>query len=131
MGNFMQSPMPAVCKARQCASADCKMRRWITVFSAIAILTTAPAFALDQNATKPESTKDFYITVTANGLYLCGEGFGGLYGCIDEALSREVQSVVISASENCSVAEVQELINAVHAAGFSQVGVASFSEPDI
>lgn len=57
-------------------------------------------------------------------------GIWGLYGCIDEALSREVKSVVISASSDASVHAVQEIINAVHAVGFEQVGVATFQDSD-
>lgn len=74
--------------------------------------------------------EDFYITVTANDIYLCGEGFGGIYGCIDEAISREVKSVVISASTEASVHAVHDLIKAVHAIGFDKVGFATFEESD-
>ena len=69
---------------------------------AIAICTLIPAFAVSGTAAEPESVNDFYITITANDLYLCGEGFGGLYGCIDAAVSREAKSVVISASTEAS-----------------------------
>ena len=74
--------------------------------------------------------EDFFITITANELYLCGEGFGGIYGCIDEAISREVKSVVISASNKATVNAVQVLLNAVHAVGFDKVGLATFYESD-
>ncbi len=81
-------------------------------------------------AAEAESNNDFYITITANDLYLCGEGFGGMYGCIDEAISREVKSVVISASSKATVQVVQDLVTVVHAVGFDQVGVAAFDEHD-
>ncbi len=74
--------------------------------------------------------EDFFITITANELYLCGEGFGGIYGCIDEAISREVKSVVISTSNKATVNAVQVLLNAVHAVGFDKVGLATFYESD-
>ena len=84
------------------------------------------------NAGEPASipAEDFYITVTANDIYLCGEGFGGIYGCIDEAISREVKSVVISASTEASVHAVHDLIKAVHAIGFDKVGFATVEESD-
>lgn len=83
-------------------------------------------------ANEPASTPadDFYITVTANDIYLCGEGFGGIYGCIDEAVSREAKSVVISASSEASIHGVHELIKAVHAIGFDKVGFATFDASD-
>ena len=96
--------------------------------NAIVLSILIPAFATGGGATETDSVSDFYITVTANDLYLCGEGFGGLYGCIDEAVSRESKSVVISASSEASVLAVQELLNAVHAVGFDQVGLATFDE---
>jgi hypothetical protein len=103
---------------------SCAMR------NVIALLMLVQALAIGGGATASESLNDFYITITANDLYLCGEGFGGMYGCIDEALSREAKSVVISASSDATVQAVQELVNAVHAAGFDQVGVATFNEDD-
>jgi len=102
---------------------SCANRNAIATF----ILFPLLAFGGD-GAAESDSEKDFYITVTANELYLCGEGFGGIYGCIDEAVSREAKSVVISASSDASVQAVQELMNAVHAVGFDQVGVATFNE---
>jgi hypothetical protein len=103
---------------------SCAMRNAIVLFMLI------PAFAIGGGATESDSVNDFYITITANDLYLCGEGFGGIYGCIDEAVSREVKSVVISASSDATVRAVQELVNAVHAVGFDQVGLATFNEYD-
>jgi hypothetical protein len=95
-----------------------------------ALFMLIPALAIGAEVAEPGSVHDFYITVTANDLYLCGEGFGGLYGCIDEAISREAKSVVISASSDASLQAVQELIDAVHAVGFDRVGVATFEEAD-
>jgi biopolymer transport protein ExbD len=96
----------------------------------IAVIMLIPSLTIGGPAAASEPVNDFYITVTADDLYLCGVGFGGLYGCIDEAISREVKSVVISASSDATVQAVQELINAVHAVGFEQVGVATFDESD-
>jgi hypothetical protein len=98
--------------------------------NAIALLMLIPAVAIGGGATESEPATDFYITITANDLYLCGEGFGGMHGCIDEAISREAKSVVISASSEATVQAVHELVNAVHAIGFDQVGVATFDEYD-
>jgi len=111
---------------RRCGKryVSCAMR------NTIALLMIIPALAIGDGDTESESVNDFYITITANDLYLCGEGFGGMYGCIDEAVSREAKSVVISASSDATVQAVQELVNAVHAEGFDQVGVASFYEDD-
>jgi hypothetical protein len=95
-----------------------------------ALFMLIPALAIGGDVAESGSVRDFYITVTSNDLYLCGEGFGGLYGCIDEAISREAKSVVISASSDASAQAILELINAVHAVGFDQVGVATFSESD-
>jgi hypothetical protein len=106
------------------APSVCAMRNFTALFMLI------PALALGGDIAEPEAVSDFYITVTSNDLYLCGEGFGGLYGCIDEAISREAKSVVISASSDASVQAVQELIYAVHAVGFDQVGVATFEDSD-
>lgn len=97
--------------------------------SAIAILLFVPTLAIGNEASETNPVSDFYITLTANGLYLCGEGFGGLYGCIDEAVSREAKSVVISASSQADAEAVQDVIAAVHAAGFDQVGFATIDEP--
>lgn len=96
----------------------------------IAIFMLIPALAVGGDDTEGFLESDFYITVTTNDLYLCGEGFGGIYGCIDEAISREAKSVVIPASSDATVQAVQELINAVHSVGFSRVGVATFNESD-
>jgi len=96
----------------------------------IAMFMLIPALAIGGDDTESNVVHDFYITITANDLCYCGEGFGGVYGCIDEAVSREAKSVVISASNDATVQAVQELINAVHAVGFDQVGVASFNEYD-
>ena len=95
----------------------------------LAILMLVPALATAGDAASIP-LEDFYITVTANDIYLCGEGFGGIYGCIDEAISREVKSVVISASTEASVHAVHDLIKAVHAIGFDKVGFATFEESD-
>lgn len=95
-----------------------------------ALFMLIPALAIGGDIAEPGSAQDFYITVTADDLYLCGEGFGGLYGCLDEAISREAKSVVISASSDASVQAVQELIDEVHAVGFDRVGVATFEESD-
>jgi len=102
----------------------CAIRNAIVMFMVIS------ALANGDDATEIKPVNDFYITITANDLCLCGEGFGGIYGCIDEAVSREAKSVVVSASSDATVQAVQELINAVHAAGFDQVGVAMFNESD-
>ena len=67
----------------------------------LALLLLIPALA-SAGETTSIPLDDFYITVTANDIYLCGEGFGGVYGCIDEAISREAKSVVISASTKAS-----------------------------
>ena len=96
---------------------------------ALAVLMLMPALATADNAA-PLPLDDFYITVTANDIYLCGEGFGGIYGCIDEAVSRQATSVVISASTEASVHAVHDLIKAVHAIGFGKVGFATFEESD-
>jgi hypothetical protein len=98
------------------------------VRNTLALLLLIPALASADDATQSESVDDFYITITANELCLCGEGFGGIYGCIDEAVSRQVKSVVVSASSEASSQAVQELVNAVHAVGFDQVGVTTFDE---
>ena len=98
--------------------------------SVIAMFILVPALAIGKEGVDSNSENDFYITVTANDLYLCGEGFGGIYGCIDEAISRDVKSVVISASSKATVPAVQQLVNAVHGVGFDQVGVATFREPE-
>jgi hypothetical protein len=105
------------------------LRRYVScaMRSAIALLMIIPALAMGGTA-EPKIVDDFYITITANDLYLCGEGFGGMYGCIDEAVSREAKSVVISASSRATVQGVQALLNAVHAVGFDQVGIATFNE---
>ena len=103
---------------------SCAMR------NAIALLMIIPALSIGSSIAETESVEDFYITITANDLYLCGEGFGGMYGCIDEAVSREAKSVVISGSSDATVQAVQELVNAVHAVGFDRVGVATFYEDD-
>jgi hypothetical protein len=108
----------------------CKRYVSCAIRNAIALLMLIPAFAIGDGANESKSANDFYITVTANHLYLCGEGFGGMYGCIDEAISREAKSVVISASSEATVQAVQALVNAVHAVGFDQVGVATFNEYD-
>lgn len=100
------------------------MRKFIALFMLI------PALAIGGAVAQPGPGSDFYITVTSDDLYLCGEGFGGLYGCIDEAISREANSVVISASSDASVHAVQEIISAVHAVGFEQVGVATLQDSD-
>ena len=103
---------------------SCAIRNTIAIFMLI------PALAVGGDTAESKSVDDFYITITANDIYLCGEGFGGLYGCIDEAVSREAKSVVVSASSEATVQAVQELVNAVHAIGFDEVGVASFNESD-
>ena len=107
---------------RRCVS--CALRNFI------ALLMLAPALAIGGGATASESIDDFYITITANELYLCGEGFGGMYGCIDEAVSREAKSVVIAASSHATVQAVHELLNAVHAVGFDQVAITTLNEYD-
>jgi hypothetical protein len=135
--------MPEHNKNRQCAPAgpDAKTaarllrrcgKRYVScvIRNAIALLMLISAFAIGDGAPESGSANDFYITITANHLYLCGEGFGGMYGCIDEAISREAKSVVISASSGATVQAVQELLTAVHAVGFDQVGVATFNEDD-
>lgn len=96
----------------------------------MAVLVMVPTFAAADDSAGDDPIEDFYITVTATNLYLCGDGFGGLYGCIDEAVSREVKSVVISASNEASIEAVQALVDAVHNTGFEQVGVVTFYEPD-
>lgn len=96
----------------------------------LAMSMLIPALAIGEGADS-KSVDEFYITITANGIYLCGEGFGGIYGCIDEAISREAESVVISASNDASVLAVQALLNAVHAEGFDNVGLATFDESGI
>jgi len=101
-----------------------------TIRNVLALVILYPAVAISGEAAESKTVKDFYITVTANDLYLCGEGFGGIYGCIDEAVSREAKSVVVAASSDATVEAVQELVNAVHAIGFDQVGVATFNESD-
>jgi hypothetical protein len=108
------------------------LKRYVSLAmrNVIALLVLVPALAIGVGVTASESVNDFYITITANDLYLCGEGFGGMYGCIDEAISREAKSVVISASSGATVQAVQELLTAVHAVGFDQVGVATFNEDD-
>ena len=58
------------------------------------------------------------ITVTAADLYLCGEGHGGLYGCIDEAKSRSIETVRVRASNAATTQAVQDLLREVHANGF-------------
>jgi hypothetical protein len=98
--------------------------------NAIVMFVLAPALAFGGDTVDSNPVNDFYITVTNNGLYLCGEGFGGIYGCIDEAVSREAKSVVVSASSDASAQEVQDLLNAVHAIGFDQVGVVTLDESD-
>ena len=98
--------------------------------SAIAVLLLVPTLASGNDASETKPVSDFYITVTANNLYLCGEGFGGMYGCIDEAVSREAESVVVSASSQANALVVQDLVTAVHAVGFDRVGFATFDEPD-
>ena len=98
--------------------------------NAIVLFMLISAFAIGGEATESDPVNDFYIIVTANDLYLCGEGFGGMYGCIDEAVSRESKSVVISASSDATVQAAQVLLNAVHPAGFDRVGLATFNEND-
>ncbi|MCB1690445.1 MAG: hypothetical protein KDI33_18240 [Halioglobus sp.] len=93
-----------------------------------AIFVFVPVLVHGGDTAETDSIGDFYITITADDLYLCGEGFGGMYGCIDEAISREATSVVISASSEATVYAVQEAIRAVHAIGFEQVGFATFDE---
>ena len=95
-----------------------------------AISLLLPGLAVGGNETESTGTKDFYITLTANDLCLCGEGFGGIYGCIDEAISRGVSSVVIAASSKATVEVVQELINAAHSAGFDAVGFVTLEESE-
>jgi hypothetical protein len=102
----------------------CAMRNSIALFMLLS------AFATGGGATESESVPDFYITITAHDLYLCGEGFGGMYGCIDEAVSREAKSVVIAASSDATVQAVHELVNAVHAVGFDQVAITTLNEYD-
>ncbi len=58
------------------------------------------------------------ITVTAGDLYICGEGHGGIYGCIDEARSRNLEIVRVRASSAATTASVHALLQAVHAGGF-------------
>ena len=113
-------------------SSDPCLKRYVSCATrnAILLFILIPAFAIGDAATESNSVSDFYITVTANDLYLCGEGFGGMYGCIDEAVSRETRSVVISASSEATVQAVQELLNAVHAVGFDRVGLATLNEHD-
>ena len=94
---------------------------------AILVLVAAPLIAQERDAPVED---DFYITITATDVYLCGEGFGGMYGCIDEAISREAKSVVISASHEATIEAVQSLLNAVHAKGFDKVGMATFYESE-
>jgi hypothetical protein len=98
--------------------------------NAIAMLLFIPAVAIGDDDAESTTGRDFYITVTASDLCHCGEGFGGIYGCIDEAISREVKTVVISASSDATVETVQELISAVHSVGFEEVGFDTFYEPD-
>lgn len=109
-----------------------RLRRYVfrAMRTATAILMLIPVLAIGAGNTESSIDSDFYITITANDLCLCGEGFGGIYGCIDEAISREVQSVVISASSEATVQKVQELISAVHSAGFEKVGFSTFYESD-
>ena len=95
-----------------------------------AVFLLLPALAFGGSETESSEIKDFYITLTANDLCLCGEGFGGIYGCIDEAISREVSSVVIAASSKATVEVVQELINAAHSAGFDMVGFVTVEESE-
>lgn len=97
---------------------------------ALALFILIPVLAIGDNIAEPGLVEDFSITLTANDLCLCGEGFGGVYGCIDEAVSREAKSVVIYASSDASTPVVQELINAVHAEGFDMVGFETFDEAD-
>ena len=102
----------------------------LSCFLGIALLMPISAQAMGGDDAESFVADDFYITMTANGLCLCGEGFGGIYGCIDEAVSRDATSVVISASSEANVQALQELINAVHSVGFDLVGVATFDESD-
>lgn len=97
---------------------------------AVALFLLIPVLAIGDNDTEPGPVEDFYITLTANDLCLCGEGFGGVYGCIDEAVSREAKSVVIVASSDASTPVMQALINAVHAEGFDTVGFETYDEAD-
>ena len=94
----------------------------------LALFVLIPVLAIGDDAGHPGPANNFFITLTANGLCLCGEGFGGIYGCIDEAVSREAKSVVILASSEASTPVVQELINAVHAEGFDMVGFETIDE---
>lgn len=50
--------------------ASCAMRTFIALFMFI------PALAIGGAVAQPGSVSDFYITVTSDDLYLCGEGFG-------------------------------------------------------
>lgn len=122
---------PATCNDRQRLSGRSGRRTYVAsvIRTTLAMLMLIPALV---TANEPASTPadDFYITVTANDIYLCGEGFGGIYGCIDEAVSREAKSVVISASSEASIHGVHELIKAVHAIGFDKVGFATFDASD-
>jgi hypothetical protein len=70
------------------------------------------------------------ITVTASDLYLCGEGHGGIYGCIDEARSRNLEIVRVRASNAATTSAVHDLLQAVHAEGFEVELDTFFEEPD-
>ena len=67
----MRNPVTGFLKSQY---GSCVMRSLITIFVLL------PALASGSDSADQNSANDFYITVTANELYLCGEGFGGIYG---------------------------------------------------
>ena len=98
--------------ARLAALRICALALLPILFPPAAVSTEAVAEATDA------AHRRLVITITETGLYLCGVGHGGLYGCVDEAISRRMEAVRIHASHRASTESVQALLRAVHAEGF-------------
>ena len=100
------------------ASGPRALRQWAAaaVFTAV---FPATVWSSESVVTVEEAPVErLIITVTAADLYLCGEGHGGLYGCIDEARSRSIETVRVRASNAATTQAVQDLLQEVHANGF-------------
>ncbi len=97
----------------------CAPRQW-AAFAAVLVVAFPAKVWPSESVTALEelAVERLIITVTAADLYLCGEGHGGLYGCIDEARSRSIETVRVRASNSATTQAVQDLLQEVHANGF-------------
>ena len=101
------------------ARPGCSLGAWRQWAAAALVLILPVTPRADEDKAEEEApVQRLIITVTAADLYLCGEGHGGLYGCIDEARSRNMDTVRIRASNAATTDAVQALLREVHGNGF-------------